>query len=522
MTRPNLSTLRRYQGVSQLSARALEDLLQLVVDACGAARCVAGFLDDGGALFRTTIGVPPADIYRFVPIWLYAIAGGPAAVRDVREVDVLAVIPELGARSFLAVIIPGGGGRPAGVVCVCDDAPRDFTEREERVARAAARQIAAQMELGATLDRLRERHLIHLDALETLNGVLRAATTVAIVTTDRAGIITQFNAGAERIFAARAGRVVGRASAASLFSPEEIAARGRELGPTFGPLEGFEVLAAPCRTAGPIEQEWALQSNPEAYVSVVAAPLQDEDGVLTGYVLLGRDVTERRAMARLRDEFISTTSHELRTPLTALLGALDLAAGGVGGALPEGVAELVGIAQDNGRRLLRLVNDILDVQKLDAGVFELSLAPCDLGAVVTRAVDLARPLCAPRDLSLTVRAPPAPLVATGDFDRLVQVALNLISNAVKFSPNGGEVTVTVTDHDGRGRISVADQGPGIPLDFRDRIFTRFAQASSKSTRGGTGLGLSIVRSLVELHRGRVWFDSTPGEGATFHVELPRG
>jgi signal transduction histidine kinase len=220
------------------------------------------------------------------------------------------------------------------------------------------------------------------------------------------------------------------------------------------------------------------------------------------------------------DDFVSIVSHELRTPLTSILGALGLAAGGVAGPLSEPLAELVHIAHANSERLLDLVNDLLDVRKLAAGAIHLDLSRVDLREVVARALEVTRPFAVRYGVRVEVGASAGAQVEA-DFDRLVQVVVNLISNAVKFSPSGATVTVSVVERGGTARLAVSDAGPGIPDDFRPHIFEKFAQASALDGphRGGTGLGLSIVKSLVDLHRGEVGFESTPGRGTVFHVDL---
>jgi PAS domain S-box-containing protein len=238
-------------------------------------------------------------------------------------------------------------------------------------------------------------------------------------------------------------------------------------------------------------------------------------------VAVVRDITERRRVEQMKAEFVSTVSHELRTPLTSIAGSLGLLAGGAAGALPEKAGRLIGIAQANSQRLVRLINDILDVEKLEAGKFELDLRPLDLREIAARSIEGARGYADELGVALTLtEGDDAPV--RGDADRLVQVVTNLLSNAAKFSPRGGAVTVSVYPEARIARLSVADQGPGIPEAFRSRIFSKFAQADSSDTRskGGTGLGLAIAREIAERHGGRLWFESTEGEGATFHLDLP--
>ena len=238
-------------------------------------------------------------------------------------------------------------------------------------------------------------------------------------------------------------------------------------------------------------------------------------------VAVVRDITERRRVEQMKAEFVSTVSHELRTPLTSIAGSLGLLAGGAAGPLPEKAARLIGIAQANSQRLVRLINDILDVEKLESGKLDLDLKPLDLRQIAERSIEGARGFAQELGVELRlVDGQEAPV--RGDADRLIQVVTNLLSNAAKFSPRGGEVTVTIHPEARIARLSVADQGPGVPEAFRSRIFTKFAQADSSDTRakGGTGLGLAIAREIAERHGGRLWFESTEGEGATFHLDLP--
>ncbi len=254
-------------------------------------------------------------------------------------------------------------------------------------------------------------------------------------------------------------------------------------------------------------------------VDVTLAAMDLPDG--RHVVAVMRDITERRRVESMKDAFVSTVSHELRTPLTSIAGSLGLLSGGAAGPLPERAQKLVGIAHANSQRLVRLINDILDVEKLEAGQLVLQLAPVDLRDIAARSIEGVSGYAEGLGVTLTLAdGEPAPV--RGDADRLIQVVTNLLSNAAKFSPRGGEVKVAVDPETRIARLSVVDQGPGIPDAFRSRIFQKFAQADSSDTRakGGTGLGLAIAREIAERHGGRLWFESAEGEGAAFHLDLP--
>lgn len=238
--------------------------------------------------------------------------------------------------------------------------------------------------------------------------------------------------------------------------------------------------------------------------------------------LLRDAATHAERMARLQAEFVSTTSHELRTPLTSIRGTVDLLSRLMSDALPPTGRELIDIAQRNLRRLDTLINDLLDLGKLESGRLELQLVTTDLVDSLGNCVDTLRPYADRQGVRLDLEVPAEPALARLDPDRYAQIVANLVSNAIKYSTRGAGVTIRLRAHGSHWRTEVIDSGPGIPAAFRERIFSRFAQADASDRRAGsgTGLGLHISRSLAELMHGRLDFDSEPGHGSTFYVDLP--
>lgn len=236
---------------------------------------------------------------------------------------------------------------------------------------------------------------------------------------------------------------------------------------------------------------------------------------------VARDISDRKRVEQMKSDFISVVSHELRTPLTSIRGSLGLITGGVAGELPEPARSLVDVATRNSDRLARLIDDILDVEKIESGQMGFRLVPQDLMTLVEQAVEANQTYGQPYRISLCI-AESAYVPVRVDADRMQQVLNNLLSNAVKFSPSGGVVEVGVTAENGLARLRVTDRGKGIPPEFQARIFEKFSQADTTSTRqrGGTGLGLSISRAIVDRHGGQIWFETAPGQGTTFFVELP--
>lgn len=254
---------------------------------------------------------------------------------------------------------------------------------------------------------------------------------------------------------------------------------------------------------------------------VAVSPMSLPTG--THAVAVIRDATERHRVDRMKMEFVSTVSHELRTPLTSIAGSLGLLAGGAAGPLPDRAARLVGIARANSERLVRLVNDILDIERIEAGEVQFDLRPVSLGDLLARTVEANAGFAERYGVRVALDDGPASALVTGDADRLIQVFTNLLSNAIKFSPAGSAVSISVAARDACWRVSVADKGPGIPEAFRPRLFRKFSQADSSDTRakGGSGLGLSIAREIVHRHQGVISFDTSAGAGTSFHVDLPR-
>jgi two-component system, OmpR family, sensor histidine kinase VicK len=255
-------------------------------------------------------------------------------------------------------------------------------------------------------------------------------------------------------------------------------------------------------------------------VEYVANPLI-EDGELAGMVVAVQDVSERRRLDRMKDEFISTVSHELRTPLTSLRASLGLISSGTLDKRPEKQRQMIEMAIGNCDRLVRLVNDILDFEKMESGRLPLNRATVKAVDLLRRAADAAHSMATAMHISLKVNAGPAVVLA--DQERILQVLNELVSNAIKFSPPETVIRLgTQPAAAGEVCFVVEDQGRGIATEKLDHIFDRFQQGDASDSRalGGTGLGLALCRSIVEQHGGRIWAESTPGKGSRFLFTLP--
>jgi len=258
----------------------------------------------------------------------------------------------------------------------------------------------------------------------------------------------------------------------------------------------------------------------EFAIEVGLNPIRAGERLLVLAVIV--DISHRKQMERLKDEFVATVSHELRTPLTSIAGSLGLLAGQWSDSLPEKASRLVSIAHKNAQRLVRLINDILDIEKIESGRAAFNFAQVELRQIAVQAIEDIRGFAGEFGVHIRLDAASVEADVNADPDRLVQVITNLLSNAIKYSSRGGEVLVGVAKRGNACRVTVRDHGPGIPQEFRSHIFGKFAQADGTDARrnGGTGLGLSIVKEIVERLGGEVGFDDARGGGTIFHVELP--
>jgi signal transduction histidine kinase len=236
---------------------------------------------------------------------------------------------------------------------------------------------------------------------------------------------------------------------------------------------------------------------------------------------LAKTVEDLEIASQHKNQFVANMSHELRTPLAAILGYAELIQEGFYGALPEKSLDALTRVRSNGKHLLGLINTVLDIAKIESGQFTLNMTEYAVESVVETVRAATESLAQNKKLTLTTLVDKSLPVGLGDEQRLTQVLLNLVGNAIKFT-DAGEVSVAAGARNGHFAISVTDTGPGIPLDEQDRIFDQFHQVDSSLTKakGGTGLGLAIAKEIVEMHGGRIWVESTVGKGSTFQIEIP--
>ena len=345
-----------------------------------------------------------------------------------------------------------------------------------------------------------------------IQTLVDAVADYAIYRLDAGGCVRSWNTGALRLKGYLPEEIIGQHF--SRFYTEEDRASG----------EPARLLAA-AAAAGHYASErwWVRKDGRHFWATFVVYALRNTQDQLIGFANVVRDTTQKHEVEQLKSEFISTVSHELRTPLTSIRGSLGLLEAGAAGKLPDKAQSLIKIAHHNSERLVRIINDILDIEKIESGKLSLNVQSIDVAPFLQHALEVHQTYGHKYQVDFLLDPISDPIHVSADPDRLAQVMANLLSNAAKFSPSGAQVHVRAKSGANRVRFEVEDLGAGIPEEFRSRIFEKFAQADASASRRfeGTGLGLSITRQLVQAMGGTIGFTSTEGQGTTFYFDLPR-
>ena len=361
----------------------------------------------------------------------------------------------------------------------------------------------------SVVDPANERRGPRAEQRATSLDALIEYSPLAIVLLDPSHHIRLVNPAFEKLFRYGASEVVG-ADIDDLIAPSGSEASEEAHDLTHRVLSGQAVHSTGRRRR---------KDGTTAEVEIHGVPLIHQ-GHLWGVYAIYQDISERREVERLKDEFVAMVSHDLKAPLTAVRLSLGLLADGTLGPQTEKAREVIAIADQNVNRLVNLINDTLDLKRIEAGGMELKLEPVPIQAVIDRSIEAVAPLASERGVRLDAR--PSTAIVRGDDSRLIQVVVNLLSNAVKFSVSGKTVRVEVSSAPECAEIRVVDQGRGIPAEHRETIFQPFRQVrrSDAEIKGGTGLGLAICRAIVVRHGGSIGFESEVGKGSTFWFRLP--
>jgi PAS domain S-box-containing protein len=382
-----------------------------------------------------------------------------------------------------------------------------YSLREDREAIAAVETVAAT--LGQMLARTRERG--RAEELYRQQEILLDSVADGICGVDRLGRVTFANPAAARLLGAPVSTLTGK--------------------PVHELLHGSAAPNHQCTEDCPLRRvtgHYVAASGEDTIFRIDGGSFPAEYGLtpildqgrISGSVLSFRDISQRYTLDRLKDEFVSTVSHELRTPLTSIRGALGLLSSGILGEVSDKATNLLRIALTNSDRLVRLINDILDLERIQSGREPLAFHPVQLADIVSQAIDGMAPVAEAAGVQLIRDTTQVEVAA--DADHLLQVLTNLLSNAIKFSPPNSTVSIIMRPGASGVTLSVIDHGRGIPADKLEAIFGRFQQvdASDSRQKGGSGLGLAICRTIVLQHAGRIWAERNPVRGSTFRVYLP--
>lgn len=358
-----------------------------------------------------------------------------------------------------------------------------------------------------------QRALAAVSANEKRIQAIIESAQDAYIAVDLDGRITEWNSAAQRMFGRPRDKALGQPMV-ELIVPQRFRENVARAMRNFNETGRVDFLDRR------LERVVINRDGAEIPVEVTIALAGTTEGTFFSAFL--HDIAERKEIERMKNEFVSTVSHELRTPMTSIRASLSMLADGSAGELPPDTRVLIDIAYNSCERLVRLVNDVLDIEKIESGGMMFDMNPQPLLPIVKQAMDAVEGSALQYRVALRMQSETGDVQVTADQDRMIQVVVNLLSNAIKFSPPDATVTVTVGSDGEQATVSVADQGPGIPQEFRARIFQKFAQADSTDSRqkGGSGLGLSICKSIVEEHGGTIGFTSETGKGSTFSVHLP--
>ena len=400
--------------------------------------------------------------------------------------------------------------RAMGFIAVGSKKLHKFTKREVRLL------VAFSSQLGSALENAQLYDEVNKEKAYIENLVDNAGD--AIISTDVEDRILTWNHGAEVIFGYSKEETVGQSL--TILLPSHRAGELKEIRDKVrltGVIRNLEVRRI--RKDGIIIE-----------ASLAVSPIRDKDDNVIGFLHLARDVTEKKRyeqrlkeLDRMKSAFVSNVSHELRTPLTAIKASADNMLDRLIGDLNGKQVGYLTRIKSNSDRLARLINDLLDLSTIEAGKIDLRPTKLSLVTLVKEAAESLRPVAAEKLINLTVMSADPGIIAWADRDKVIQVLMNLIGNALKFTPAGGKVTIAVTKNSAAWmQISVTDTGPGIPAEEVNKVFGRFYQIGQAGTQKtqGTGLGLAISKALVEMHGGKIWVESAAGKGSTFSFTLP--
>jgi len=517
-----LRTLREFNVLDTQPERAYDDITRIAALVCGTPIALVSLVDERRQWFKSVQGLAVKEVPREQSFTTYAIEGTDVFVvndasSDPRFADSPLVRSAPALRFYAGAPLISANGFALGALCVMDRRPRELDATGREVLIALAAQVMRLLEQRRERVRLEDA----LVANRASSADLHRAQEVFREAFDNAPIgmaLVSLHGQWLRVNRALC-EIVGyseqellRTSFQAITHPDDLdtdLSRVEEM--LAGRLENYE-----------LEKRYLHRRGHVVSVGLSVSLVRDGDRQPLYFVSQIQDITARKHLERARQEFLAAVSHELRTPLTAIRGSLGLLAANAAGQLPAKAQQLAELADRNAQRLHELIDDILDLEKMETGSFRYEVDLFEVDAFLAHTVEVMKPYADQFGVELRVTTQPLSARVKGDEKRLQQVMTNLVSNAIKFSPRGGCVEIAAERLTSSVRFEVRDRGPGIPPEFQASIFQRFAQASTPTIASvsSTGLGLSIAKTIVEAHGGRIGFETVKDRGTTFWFETP--
>lgn len=504
--------------------QSFDDLAQLAAMICEVPIALVSLIDHERQWFKSCIGLDVTETPRDLAFCAHAILQPgdllvvEDATRDPRFSDNPLVLGEPHIRFYAGAPLVSEEGYAFGTLCVIDTTPRRFGSSQAMALKLLAGQVIQLLELREANQALQASQLQLQERSEQLNTILsNFPGAVYRCLNDARWTMLYLSDKVEQLTGYPSTRFMGDGalSISDITHPEDVPMVYQQVQEALRQQQAFQIIYRLRDGNG----DWCWIEELGCGVFDASGALKYIDGFIW-------DISERKRAEQIKNDFVSAVSHELRTPLTAISGSLGLIVGGMLGAPPEKMQNMLVIAHKNALRLTQLINDLLDMEKLIAGKMGFDLERQPLVPIIEQSLETNKAYAdsfnVSLHLSVCANEQDVPLMVSLDAHRLQQVMANFISNAVKYSPPQGRVEIQLIQLQGEVKIAVVDHGPGISEEFRERLFQKFTQADSSASRqrGGTGLGLAISKTFVERMHGRIGFDSIPGQGATFYAIFP--
>lgn len=488
--------------------QSYDDIAQLAMMICQVPIAVVSLVDKDRQWFKSCLGLDATETHRDLAFCAHAILTPREvlevedATKDYRFVDNLLVTGAPGIRFYAGAPLVTQSGLVLGTLCVIDYKPGKLSQEQKSSLILLANQVVKLLELRESNQKITEQ-AAKFSTFYLMSPVAIALNRLAD------GVFLEAN---PELY-----RILGYSEA------EFIGLSYWDITPQQYKTNEIKLLDEIRREGryGPYEKHFINKAGDWVPVILSGVLIKDAAGELLIWSVI-QDISERKRIEQLKNEFVSTVSHELRTPLTSISAALGMVVGGMLGEVPEKINDILRVAAKNSQRLTLLINDLLDMEKLVAGKMVFDLKPALAMPMLEQAVLENKAFADQYSVTYEINGSVANELILVDGQRLQQVLSNFLSNAAKFSPKDSKVEINLSQNNGHLRITVRDYGQGISLEFQKRIFQKFAQADSTDARrrGGTGLGLAISKELVERMGGKIGFTSQVDQGSSFFAEFP--